>query len=59
MPRGPWNRANRRDTRAQTMPAFRKEKDYTEHPEHENANHPAGPKHLKDMVLRRGRPRRG
>jgi hypothetical protein len=36
------------------VPARQKEKDSTEHPEHENANHPAGPKHLKDAVLNPG-----
>ena len=35
------------------MPASRKEKDSTNHLEHRSINHPAGPKYLKDLALRR------
>jgi hypothetical protein len=33
------------------MPSHQEEKDSREHTEHENANNPAGLKHLKDVVL--------
>ena len=33
------------------MPSHQEEKNSREHAEHENANNPAGLKHLKDVVL--------
>jgi hypothetical protein len=36
------------------MPSHQEEKDSREHADHENANNPAGLKHLKDVVLQRG-----